>query len=150
MSHPILVWTGIVISIISCIIIYSAIDNAKLAVPPVKVVAISNKSSDLLNYSIPYMVSFFALDLNSINSLLSFAFFMLVLFLLTLKTHNIFVNPILALLGYSLLHVVYEKDGETNQKSCLVKGTRPKKNDICRIVDLSDNISVISELNPLV
>ncbi|MCY1636391.1 hypothetical protein [Marinifilum sp. D737] len=148
LSHPALVWTGICISIFSCVIILFAVRQPKISVPPVKVLYASNRSSDLLNYSIPYMVSFFALDLDSINSLLSFAFFMLILYLLTLKTHNIFLNPTLALFGYNLYNISYEQNSEIIEKCCLVQGKKPLKNDKCRIIVLSENISLVTEINP--
>ncbi|PKQ62525.1 hypothetical protein BZG02_12440 [Labilibaculum filiforme] len=148
LSHPILVWIGIGISIFSCAVILFAVKQPKISVPPVKVIKASNRSGDLLNYSIPYMVSFFALDLDSINSLLSFTFFMLILYLLTLKTHSIFINPTLALFGYNLYNISYEQNSEILDKCCLVKGSKPKKDSYCRIIDLSENISLITQINP--
>lgn len=148
LSHSILVWTGIGISVFSCIVILFAVKQPKISVPPVRVISASNRSSDLLNYSIPYMVSFFALDLDSINSLLSFAFFMLILFLLTLKTHNIFLNPTLALFGYNLYNISYEKNSEIIEKCCLVHGSKPLKDNKCRIIELSENIALVTEINP--
>ena len=74
------------------------------------------------------MVTFFVMNLDDTKMLLSFGFFMLII-LMTLKTHNIFVNPILACLGYNLYDVTHERNGPRTGGLFLVKALRLKPSD---------------------
>ena len=136
------------ISIISCIIVFAAVKLLKVSSPPVKIVSVSNKSGELINYSIPYMISFFVMDLGEVKLLISFGFFMIIMYFLTLKTHNIFINPILALMGYNIYDVKYDKNGRELQTFFLIKGDRLKKGEKCQIVELSEHLYFVTTRNP--
>ena len=108
----------------------------------------SNRSGELINYSIPYLVTFFVMNLDDTKMLLSFGFFMLIMYWMTLKTHNIFVNPILACLGYNLYDVTYERNGQERQDFFLIKAPRLKAGERCRIAELSEQLFIVTERNP--
>ncbi|MDD5140205.1 MAG: hypothetical protein PHY43_08115 [Verrucomicrobiales bacterium] len=150
LKHPEIVLPIVGISIISCIVIWAAVRFLKTSTPTVKIVKVSNRSGELVNYSIPYLVSFFVINLDDIKMLLSFGFFMVIMYWMTLKTHNIFVNPILACLGYNLYDVQYEKNGQEREDFFLVKGPRLKASDQCRIVELSEQLFLVTAVNPKV
>ena len=105
LKHPLVIGITLAVSVISCIAIWVAVSRLKTSSPPVKILKVSNRSGELVNYSIPYLVSFFALNLDDTKMLLSFGFFMVIMYWMTLKTHNIFVNPIL---GPVLAMIVYD------------------------------------------
>lgn len=147
-KHPGVVLTVLGASAVSCLVIWLAVRFLKVSSPPVVIKRVSNRSGELINYSIPYMISFFVLDLGNVNSLLSFGFFMCVMFWLTLKTHNIFINPILATMGYNLYDVVYEKDGEEYEDFFLIHGGRPRVSDRCRIAEVSENLYLVTDRDP--
>ena len=148
LKHPEIVWPMIGISAISCIVIWAAVHFLKTSTPPVKILKVSNRSGELVNYSIPYLVSFFVMNLDDNKALLSFGFFMLIMYWMTLKTHNIFVNPLLACLGYNLYDVHYEKNGQEKEDFFLIKGPRLKASDRCRIAELSEQLFLVTEVNP--
>ena len=148
LKHPIIVYPLIALAIISCIIIWAAVHFVKTSSPPVIVKKVSNRSGELVNYSIPYLVSFFVMDLENMNMVASFLFFMAIMYWMTVKTHNIFVNPILACLGYNLYDVEYEKGGVECEDFFLVKGPRLKPTDRVRIICLSEQLFLVSEINP--
>lgn len=148
LTHPKIVWSIFGVAVISCIIVWAAVRYLKVSSPPVTVKAVSNRSGELVNYSIPYMISFFVMDLDNMKLLLSFGFFMLIMYWMTLKTHNIFINPILAVLGYNIYDVFYERNGKECEDFFLVKGERLKKNERCRIVEVSEQLYVVTERNP--
>jgi hypothetical protein len=148
--HPEIMYPILVIAIISVILIWVAVKSIKVSTPPVKVLSVSNKSGELINYSIPYMISFFVMDLSKTKLLISFVFFMVLIYVLTLKTHNIFINPILAVIGYNIYDVKYQKDGIEHQSFFLVKSDRLKKAERCRIVELSEHLFLVTERNPQV
>lgn len=110
--------------------------------------SVSSKSGELINYSIPYMISFFVMDLSNIKLLISFSFFMFIMYVLTLKTHNIFINPVLAIFGYNIYDVKYKRENNEYQSYFLVKADRLKKDERCRIVELSEHLFLVTERNP--
>ena len=58
------------------------------------------RSNDLVSYSIPYLIAFFAVDFGKWQDVAALALFMTLLFLLALKTQGLFINPILSLQGW--------------------------------------------------
>ena len=148
--HPEIMYPILGVAFISVIFIWIAVKLIKVSTPPVKVVSVSNKSDALINYSIPYMISFFVIDLSKTKLFVSFIFFMFIIYVLTLKTHNIFINPILAVIGYNIYDVKYQKDNRELQSFFLIKGGRLKKDESCRIVELSENLFLVTERNPKV
>ena len=64
--------------------------------------------SDLMNYTVPYMVAFIGVDLDDGPKVAGFLVFMLFMFILTYKTKQLFMNPILAVLGYNLYDIEYD------------------------------------------
>lgn len=144
-NHPWIVSSMLAVSFISCFFIWAAVRFTSVSTPPVTVVSVSNRSGELINYSIPYMLSFFVMDLSNINLLVSFAFFMVIMYWMTLKTHNIFINPVLAMMGYNIYDVHYKRDGYELQDFFLVKGNRLRKNEACRVVELSERLLLVTE-----
>lgn len=148
LSHPEIVWPILGLSVISCLLLWIAVRFLRSSSPPITVKSVSNRSGELINYSIPYMISFFVMDLGNLKLLLSFGFFMFIMYWLTMKTHNIFINPVLAVMGYNIYDVHYERNGKECEDFLLVKGSRLRKNERCRIVEISEQLYVVTERNP--
>jgi hypothetical protein len=147
LNHPLFVLVYLAISIISCALLVMIVKTLQSSTPPIKIVNISRRSGELVNYSIPYMISFFVVDLGDTQVLLSFLFFMILMFWITYKTHNIFVNPILACLGYNLFDVTYVQNDKTYNAYIIHKGLALFPNDICRIAEISDKLYLATEIN---
>lgn len=148
MAHPLVIWPMLGLAAVSCIILWATVKLPKVSTAPVVIKSVTNKSGELVSYTIPYMVSFFVIEHWNTQLLLSFAFFMFVMFWLTLKTHTIFNNPILAMLGYNIFDVHYEKNGREYQDYWLTTGGRLRKNEQCRIVEISEQLYLVTERNP--
>lgn len=147
--HPYIVFGVLGVAILSCVILGLSVNTLKSSLPPVSIQSVSNCSEELINYSIPYMISFWGMDLGNLNMLLSFVFFMLILCYLTLKTHKIFINPMLIIMGYNIYEVRYiRKDGSEGEDFFLVKGPRLQKNTDCRITQISEQLYLVTERNP--
>lgn len=86
-----------------------------------KIIKIENRSLDLINYTIPYIISFVSFNLNELNNILSLSFFMILLFVMTHKSSNVFVNPILLIFNYRMYDLEYECNGITFSHSVLSK-----------------------------
>ena len=144
-KNPALGFTILSVAILSCVVVWASVHQTKVSTPPVTVKRVSNRSGELINYSIPYMVSFFVEDLTNVKRLLTFGFFMGIMFWMTLKTHNIFINPMLAVMGYNIYDVQYMRDGREFQDFFLSKGVRLNPNETCRIVELSERLFLVTE-----
>lgn len=100
-SHPITAAIIAALVLIACAIVLLAARKIESGVP-VKVLKVSNKSGDMFTYTIPYMISFYNFDLGDWKTLLSLVVFMSLMFALSYRTQNVFINPVLALAGYGL------------------------------------------------
>jgi len=145
LQNPWLVLGILLVALLSCLAVWASVSQTQVSTPPVSIVRVSNKSGELINYSIPYMVSFFVEDLTNTKVLVSFAFFMLIMYWMTLKTHNIFINPMLAVMGYNIYDVQYKRDGRELQDFFLIKGPRLNKDETCRIAGLSERLFLVTE-----
>lgn len=146
--HPFIMFPILGVAVISIILLWLSIKLIKVSTSPITVMSVSSKSGELINYSIPYMISFFVMDLSNIKLLISFSFFMFIMYVLTLKTHNIFINPVLAIFGYNIYDVKYKRENNEYQSYFLVKADRLKKDERCRIVELSEHLFLVTERNP--
>jgi len=63
--------------------------------------------ADLINYVIPYIVSFISLDYGDAPKLIGFVIFLSWLFWITFETGQISLNPVLSVLGWKLYEVKY-------------------------------------------
>src|SRR5690606_2920762 len=112
-KHPIAIYTMLGIALLSVILLFVTVASMKRGNMPVKIKSVKNRSVDLINYTIPYIVSFFSFDLSKIEDMISLSIFLLLLLLLTIKSKSVFMNPILLLAGYNLYDLEYEFDGKT-------------------------------------
>src|SRR5258706_13706927 len=61
--------------------------------------------NDLINYVFPYVVSFMGLDLGSDGKFYGFLLFLLWMFLITYRSGQILMNPLLLVIGWQLYEV---------------------------------------------
>lgn len=111
-DHPISIFVLLGLSALSVILLFAVIGSIKRGNMPVTVIAVRNRSVDLINYTIPYIVSFFGFDLSKVEDIFSLSIFLLLLLLLSVKSKSVFMNPILLLGGYNLYDLDYEYDGK--------------------------------------
>lgn len=123
LNHPWALTVLVLLSLLSCLVVLSAVRGIKGGVF-VLISKATNKSNDMFAYTIPYMISFFNFRLDDLNMIVSLAIFMLLMFILSYRTQSMFVNPVLAIAGYSLYECQF-KDG--NQE---VQGMVLSKEDL--------------------
>lgn len=111
--HPIAICIILGIAIVSIILLFFTVRSLQRGNMPVKIKSVKNRSVDLINYTIPYIVSFFGFDLSKIDDVVSLSIFLLLMLLLTIKSKSVFMNPMLLLAGYNLYDLEYEFDGKT-------------------------------------
>ena len=119
--HPFTIWTLLFVSAISIFLLFYSIGSIKKGNMPVKIVEVQNRSVDLINYTIPYIVSFFGFDLAKTDDVVSLSIFMLLMLILTIKSKSVFLNPILLIAGYNLYDLKYEFNQKTESRIVLSK-----------------------------
>lgn len=120
-KHPFGISILLGVSVLSVILLFVTINLIKRGNMPVTVKVVKNRSIDLINYTIPYIVSFFGFDLAKVEDIISLSIFMLLLLLMTIKSKSVFMNPILLLAGYNLYDLEYEYDGKQGSAMVISK-----------------------------
>jgi hypothetical protein len=73
----------------------------------IQVVEAKHIPADLINYAMPYIVSFMGIDFASPMKMLGFAVFFLWIFWITYRSGQIIMNPILIVFGWRLFEIKY-------------------------------------------
>ncbi|BDM64363.1 hypothetical protein NFHSH190041_18150 [Shewanella sp. NFH-SH190041] len=103
-----------------------------------------SRSSEVVNYTIPYMISFVAFDLSKWQDLLSLIIFLGILCLLSIRSQSIFINPILAALGYGLYDCSYTENGRA--KECVMLSPKDlTTNDLVEYKKLNNYMGIIKD-----
>lgn len=87
----------------------------------IKITESKAKSTEIVNYTIPYMISFVAFDIGNKHDLAVMVLFVSMLCVLTIRNQSILINPILAVFGYSLYECKYTERGLQKETNILSK-----------------------------
>lgn len=120
-KHPIGIYIMLSIAVLSVILLFATVCSIKKGNMPATIKSVKNRSIDLINYTIPYIVSFFGFDLSKTEDIISLTIFLLLMLLLTIKSKSVFMNPILLLAGYNLYDMDYEFDGKLHSTIVISK-----------------------------
>ena len=122
-DNPTVVWACLGAALLSCIAIFLLIRSLTMG-DSATVTSVDDRSIELLNYTIPYLISFLSLDIGEASELVSFSLFMMLMFWLTYKTDNLYINPVLTLMNYKLYRVTVTFSGsEPVEINALTKDT---------------------------
>jgi hypothetical protein len=120
-KHPLLMLIllfFVVISIILLFVIFGIMKGGDI----IMISSIENRSPDIINYTIPYLLAFINTDLNSLPDIISVCIFLVVLMVLTITSKSVFINPVLAMAGYGLYDIHYIYNNNDMTKTVLCKG----------------------------
>jgi len=143
-KNPGLSYSLIITCIVSGLFLYYVIKNLEADGFPIEITSVKHKSSEIVNYTIPYMISFFAFDLTKTQDLIVFIIFFVLLCILSIRSQSIFLNPILAIVGYGLYECTY-KENDIVKDGVIISNEDLIKNNSYKIKKLSMYISIISE-----
>lgn len=121
-KNPNVVWGLIIVSVISLLLLRYVLKNITTNPFAITITQAKSRSSEVVNYTIPYMISFVAFDLSKWQDLLSLIIFLSILCLLSIRSQSIFINPILAALGYGLYDCQYTENNK--EKECVMISQR--------------------------
>ncbi|MFO1447922.1 MAG: hypothetical protein U1F61_07170 [Opitutaceae bacterium] len=106
---------------------------------------LKNRSGDLVNYALPYLVTFIGLKVSEPTSIIGFAFFMVLFGALSIKTQALWINPLLALGDYRLYEAVLQAEGNAPQTVQLLAPKPLAAGQRCRAVFLTDTQVYVTE-----
>ncbi len=93
---------------------------------PITVKSAKPVPADLMNYTLPYIVSLMSLDLGDLPKLAGFVLFLAWIFLITLRSGQLLMNPVLTLFGWRLYEITFIYQGGTKtqrERVGMVQGT---------------------------
>lgn len=143
-EHPLRVAVITALFVVCALITLSAANNIKQGVS-VKINRVSNKSADMFTYTIPYMMSFYKFDLGDWKLLVCLFIFLSLLFVLSYRTQNVFVNPVLALAGYGLYDCQF-KEGAQEKQGLLLSKEHFQVGDHCAVKRLSNLMYFVTKV----
>jgi len=112
-KHP----AASIIVLVACSLCFLACLAALRFVPTkhrVTIIESKHIPADLINYVIPYIVSFVSLDYADKGKFLGFMIFLGWIFWITFKSGQIVMNPLLAAMGWKLFEVKFSFVGSSN------------------------------------
>jgi len=77
--------------------------------------------TDIANYSIPYIATFFSLDIGNSVEIVSLGIFLMTMFIISWRSGAIFFNPMMLVLGYKYMQATYEDNGNMVNRNVLSK-----------------------------
>ncbi|WP_271299140.1 hypothetical protein [Sphingomonas sp. CV7422] len=95
--------------------------------------------TDLMNYTLPYVVSFMGINYNETSKFVGFCVFLVWMFWITHRSGQVLLNPVLIALGWRLYNVTYEYPGSADnfKGRALVKGyLEPGRYNQCPVQDI--------------
>ena len=146
LNHPTMMIILWVVVIICCIITIGILRGFhKSKGKSVTICSVSNKSGDLLLYTLPYLLALLTVDFNDCIRLLSYAVFIIILFYLMAKTNLIFLNPFLLFLNYNLYQVEYNRGDSSKNALFLAKKNSLREGSAHHIKLLGDNVFIVTD-----
>lgn len=146
LKHPYFVFACLAVALLSVALVLFAVSRVQgqfiITIKEAK-----HCSKDLIEYSVPYVISFFSVDFGKWQDVAALLIFMGLLFLLALKTQTLFINPILAICGYQLYEVEFEESGKMKSGVFLSKGELNRQG-ICAMARVNHFLYLVTNSYP--
>ena len=135
-GNPGLVWTFLALTFLSLVFFLWLLEHLH-GTTEMTIEESRTIPNDLINYVFPYIVSFMGVELGSTGKVLGFGLFMLWMFLISYRSGQILMNPLLLAVGWQLYEVKASIEGKKRSlralsredvlpsktlSSCLVQG----------------------------
>jgi hypothetical protein len=103
-EHPKYALSSVLVTGIALFITHLGLRGVKLRFD-VEVMEAKTIPNDLINYVFPYVVSFMGLSFDDSGKMLGFVVFLIVLFVITYRSGQIVMNPLLIIFGWKIYEV---------------------------------------------
>jgi len=134
-----------IVSVIMLFVSISKIDRGNMAI---KIKSVKSRSLDIINYTIPYLFCAFDIDLSKPEDIITILLFLLILLILTISSQSIFLNPILALRGYSFYDVDYKYDGKL-KSNVIISAIELDNNELYYVRSLTRFLYIVTEMKDI-
>jgi hypothetical protein len=136
LGNPGLAWSFLAICGVS-LVFFVLLMRAFKGPTEMSIKASKSIPNDLINYAFPYIVSFMGVELGATGKVVGFLLFMVWLFLISYRSGQILMNPLLLVFGWQLYEIEADIEGNKRTlralskhhvvagetlKSCLVQG----------------------------
>ncbi|MBE9489648.1 MAG: hypothetical protein IMY67_05090 [Bacteroidetes bacterium] len=143
-NNPKIVIALFILSLLSLLMLKYILSNITSNSFDIVITKAKSRSSEVVNYTIPYMISFVAFDLSKWQDLVSLVLFLSILCLLSIRSQSVFINPILAAKGYGLYDCIY-REGDSD-KECVMLSRSDLANDTsARYKKLNNYMGIIAD-----
>ena len=120
-NHCVVSWILVGLILISIILLFATINKIPKGNFHPVIKSVKSRSNEFINYVIPYILSFMGINLGEIADLIGLSIFLLLLFALTHRAKTVFINPLLAIIGYGIYDIEYVWNNKTDSKIILSK-----------------------------
>jgi hypothetical protein len=120
LANPVLVWTFLIVTLVSLIFFLFVLKHLPGSTE-MKVEESITIPNDLINYVFPYIVSFMGVELSATGKLLGLGLFMVWMFLLSYRSGQILMNPLLLVSGWQLYEIQARIEGNSRSLRALSK-----------------------------
>ena len=124
LKHPGMALAPVAVCLLSLLVTMFALTKVQPR-SPIVIKSAKHVPADLMNYTLPYIVAFMSLDYSDLAKLAGFAAFLAWIFVITLRSGQLLMNPVLTVFGWQLYEVGFNyAGGSTTQHEgvALVKG----------------------------
>lgn len=124
LKHPGMAVAPIAVCLLSLVLAAFALTKVQPRTPIV-IKSAKHVPADLMNYTLPYIVTFMSLDYSDMVKLAGFAAFFVWIFVITLRSGQLLMNPVLTVFGWQLFEVGFTYAGGSTTEHegvALVKG----------------------------
>jgi hypothetical protein len=136
--HPAWSLTAVAASCVCLVLTLSTLRAARAA-QRVEIKEAKHVPADLINYVIPYVLSFTGIDFDSPAKLLGFGVFFLWVFWITYRSGQIIMNPMLVVFGWRLYEIKYRYlQGDRDFTRRVLADSEIEPNTTYRQADLQD------------
>lgn len=124
-SHPLTSLSAVVVTVVSSMMGAAVLRRITFDYP-VRIVEAKPIPNDLINYVFPYVVSFMGLSYADAGKLAGFTVFLLWMFLITYRSGQICMNPLLLVAGWQLYEArVHTERGDLTVRMLAKHGLEP-------------------------
>lgn len=103
----------------------------------ITIISVKHTPADLMNYVLPYIVSFMSVDYMQEEKFIGFILFLTWLFWISFKSGQIILNPVLTILNWNMYEISYNYPGDKKQYEGIVLANcslEPKENYSCQTI----------------
>lgn len=109
----------------------------KIGAEKMSVISVDTKTEATTSYLISYVLPFVSLPtVSDINQILAFGIFFVVLGYLYLQSNMIFINPLLTIIGFKILHVTNDQD----DRFLLLTRSNVKRNESINVIVIGEGL----------